>query len=358
MTLRNAVVLSLGLIPALASAASAGERIAVGVRDGGGSTSTIYQLDLADGSATGFEVRSSGTRLDSINVNQNLFQAIGRPTTQAAPRGSVFLLSLTRSGGTTEALALLEADTGYLGFLNRVGKDRKVGTVLGAVGRPGIDAAASDGLHAVVPVTASNGSLAGLYLVHGATGACVYISDLEAERGQASGAPCSALPPSTGGLATAPLRGEAPGFVLLEATSGDAWLVRSTSAATTLIATPLQLDLAGHFGPGAGETPVRRYSMSEVWSADGNAVLIADATSNRLAYVTGLESGAPRLVPVPVSPPRSTGVDDPRAVLVPVYSGESTTRGVLAFAAGGTAAILVTGFDESTPRAVTVEIRR
>jgi hypothetical protein len=335
----------------------AGEKVAVGSRAGNGATETVYQLDLTSGAANAWQVRSGGTRLDSETVDQNLFEAIGRPGSQAAPRGSLFLTSLESGGGTTEALALIEGDTGYLGYLNRIGKDRQVGALLGAIGRPALAAAAADGSHAVVPIAAANGSTAGLYVVHGASGACVFLSNFEPTKGSAGSAGCSALPLAPSGLTAAPLRGDTPAFVLVDVTTGATWVARSVGAPTELSVREVAIDLAAVFGAAPETGPTRRYSIARVWTGSGNGVVVADAATGKLAYATGLDAGAPSIAAIPGSFVRSAGVDDPRAVLVPVFAGNGTTSGVLVFEANGASALLVTGFDGAL-QAQPVELRR
>ncbi len=336
----------------------AGEKAAVGSRSGGGGTEAIYLVDLATGVAGGWEVRSGGSRLDAVTIQQNLFEAIGRPVGNPAPRGSVFLFSINKNGGSTEALAILEADSGYVGFLNRVGKDRKVGALLGAVGRPALGAAAADGLHAVVPAIASNGSSRGFYVVHGATGACVFLSNFDPERGSADGSGCSAMPVSGGGWASVPLRSEAPSFVLMDATTGATFVVRSSGTPTELIASQINLDLAGSLGAPDPASPLRRFSAAEVWTAGGNAMVVADAQTGRLVLVTGLDTTAVRVTPIAATFDRSTGVGDARALLVPVYGGEASTTGVLVFDATGTPQLLISELESGSPRVQNVEIRR
>lgn len=347
-----------GAIGLTTSAVNAGEKAAVGSRSGGGATEAIYLVDLATGVASGWEVRGSGTRLDAITVQQNLFEAIGRPIGNPAPRGSVFLFSINKNGGSTEALAILEADSGYVGFLNRVGKDRKVGALLGAVGRPALGAAAADGLHAVVSSMASNGSSRGFYLIHGATGACVFLSGFDSERGNADGSGCSAMPVSGGGWAAVPLRSEAPSFVLMDATTGATFVVRSGGTPTELIANQINLDLAGTLGAPDPATPMRRFSAAEVWTTGGSAMVVADAQTGRLVLVTGIETATVRVTPIDGTFDRSAGVGDTRAVLVPVYAGEASTSGVLVFDATGIPQLLISELESGSPRVQNVEIRR
>lgn len=337
--------------------AEAGERIAVGARTGGG-TAEIYQLDLGTGVASGWEVRSGGERLDAINVQQNLFEAIGRPLGPAAPRGSVFLFSIDEGGGKSAALAILEAESGYVGFLNRIGKDRKVGALLGAIGRPGTAAAARDGLHTLVPVANSNSSSRGFYLVHGGSGACVFMSEVEPEKGAINASGCSALPLTTAGWSSAPLRAELSSFVLVDVSTGASWLVRSTGSPTELIATQLALDLPGIFGTTSEEAPARRFSISQVWTSSGNGMVVADANTGKLALVSGLENPAPQVIPIGASFQRSSGLTDNRAVLVPVFAGNGSTSGVLVFDAAGFNATLLSDFDSGVVQARAVELRR
>lgn len=334
----------------------AGEKVAVGSRAGNGTTEAVYQLDLSSGATTAWQVRAGGARLDSTNVDQNLFEAIGRPSSQPAPRGSLFLTSIESNGGSTEALALIEGDTGYLGYLNKIGKDRKVGALLGAIGRPALAAAAGDGSHTVIPVAAANGSTAGFYVVHGATGACVFLANFEPTKGSAGSAGCSAMPIAAGGLAAAPLRDEVAAFVLLDVTSGAMWVVRGVGGPTELSVREVAIDLGATFGPAPDGAP-RRYSIGRVWTGSGNGIVIADAATGKLGYATGLEGGTPSIATVPGGFVRSTDVEDPRAVLVPVFAGNGTTSGVLAFEANGASAVLVSGFDGAL-QVQPVELRR
>jgi hypothetical protein len=87
-------------------------------------------------------------------------------------------------------------------------------------------------------------------------------------------------------------------------------------------------------------------------------MVVADAQTGRLVLVTGVDTPTVRVTPITGTFDRSTGVGDARALLVPVYSGEASTAGVLVFDATGTPQLLVSELDSGSPRVQNVEIRR
>ncbi len=289
--------LLVGLVCALAAPAAAQERaprVPLPLYSGG--TESFISLDLGTGDCYLTDrLKSDPLRIRARGLGQNLFIEIGRPADQPAFAGEILLAPVLGSDSSTRAAVFVETSTGYLAFLDQVGRGNRLGEIRVALGRPFEPIASRDGNYALLMRRDSAGRTDGAYLYHATSGRAVYYGGLRKLETDVAAAAVEGLPRLAGRVTAAPLqstREQTISYLVADGGSGELYffdLSVRDPARVTVRKSALHLSEAfSEAGPHA--TPQRFVAVPLLDDDDRTRhVLVVDASSGALALVEGVD---------------------------------------------------------------------
>ncbi len=174
----------------------------------------------------------------SRRLDQNISREIGLATGMSI--GDLLLGPIRNGDGSLRAALLVETATGYVAFLDDIGRDSKLGTITVAIDRPFKALAADDRGASLLMRRDSSGRTEGAYLYHATSGRAVYLDGLR--KLDPAGAVTATVPwPTLGQRAAAvPLqsaREETLGYWLADPSTGESYRVSVSRGAPARIAT-------------------------------------------------------------------------------------------------------------------------
>ncbi len=287
----------MGLLLALAMPSAAQERsprVALPLYAGG--TESFISLDLGSGACSLTDrLKSDPRRIRARGLGQNLFTEIGRPTDQPAFAGEILLAPILGGDGSTRAAMFVETSTGYVAFLDGVGRGNRLGEISVGLGRPFEPIASMDGNYALLMRRDSAGRTDGAYLYHATTGRGFYYGGLRKLETVVEVAAVEGLPQLTGRVAAAAVqttREQTVSYLIADGGSGElTFFDLSTSSPARIAVRKSPLSLTEVFPqPGPHPTPQRFVAVPILADDDRTRhVLIVDASSGALALVEGVD---------------------------------------------------------------------
>ena len=295
-----------------------------------------------------FTDRLDGPPVRSRRLSQNITQEIGLATGMSI--GDLLIGPIRDNDGSLKAAVLVEAATGYVAFLDDIGRDSKLGTISVAIDRPFQALAADDRGAALLMRRDSSGRTVGAYLYHGPSGRALYLDGLRKldPAGQVTATvPWPTLSGRAAAVALQSSREETIGYWLGDPTSGVSYRVSLSRDSPTRIGTRkltanLFESIAGR-GPHATYEPLVAVGLEDRSGETRHIFLLAVSSGEMAVWldVAG-DGGAPRLVKLPRNLYEVLGrqpVPVPRTIeAVPrlgdngvdgVYLLDSVTRGII-----------------------------
>ncbi|MDA8017106.1 MAG: hypothetical protein MPN21_06605 [Thermoanaerobaculia bacterium] len=261
----------------------------------------------------------------------NLFGLYGREVQPVF--GDLHLAPIFDSGGTVRSALFVEASTGYMAYVEELGRNGELGELRTTIGRPFGPISGGDGNFALLPLRGRNGATRGAYLYHGLDGATLFVDDIGELRNDPPVATATTLPPAEGWVSTAELLNDEQtmGFVLLDNATGRVTRVDVSQAQLSrLSARTFSLDLNEAF---AAETynpsPTRFVLVALNLSGPSTTrLLVIDTSTGRLAYLDGLEGNTASLsfLSLNLYQVLRPGIGEVTRVLTPISHQDSTGR--------------------------------
>ncbi|MEM1204835.1 MAG: hypothetical protein AAGN66_16520 [Acidobacteriota bacterium] len=338
-------VLGIAVCLALASAAPATAQptpstspfLALPKYSGGGSTSQLLYFDLAGGSGWLADNLRSGNEIRTSRLEENLFGIIGRPADQPAFAGEIFLMPIRDSGGATRSALFVESSTGYVAYLEDLGRRDKIGKVTTAIGRPFGPLAAMDGNFALLEQRDSTGRTQGAYLYAASKGEGLYISGLQDFDGEPSMVQVPGLPQLAGPVDSVTLayEEESRAYAILDGGAAKVSFLDATGNVGRLAVRQGEVDLGTAFAAESRAPALRRFVAVPL--QDGNdttqAVWILDVASGGIGLLQGLFTAEPRVTPMPQNLYGQIRPSESPRLFTAVPHGDSggATRGIWLF---------------------------
>ena len=261
----------------------------------------------------------------------NLFALYGRESQPVF--GDLHLAPIFDAGGTVRSALFVEASTGYMAYLENIGRGGGMGELKTTIGRPFGPIRGDDGNFALLPLRGRNGATRGVYLYHGLDGATLYVDDVGELRNDPPVATATSLPPAEGWVSTAELLNDEQtvGYVLLD--NSAARLTRvdlAQSQPTRLSARTFDLDLNEAFAADAYNPAPKRFVLVPLHAAGPSTarLLVIDSSTGKLAYLDGLEGVTASLAFLPPNLYQvlRPGIGDATRVLTPVLNQDASGR--------------------------------
>lgn len=256
------------------------------------STNGFLYFDQADGRGRIADRLRNPAEVRIEVLSANLFGIYGREVQPVF--GDLHLAPIFDSGGTVRSGLLVEASTGYMAYIEDLGKGGDLGQLKTTIGRPFGPIRGSDGNYALLPLRGRNGATRGVYLYHGFDGATLYVDDIGELRNDPPVSTATSLPPAEGWVSSAELLNEEQtvGFVLLDNLKGTVTRVDlAQSQPSRLSARTFDLDLNQAFESDAYNPSPTRFVLVSLHAAGPSTtrLLVIDTSTGKLAYLDGLE---------------------------------------------------------------------
>lgn len=286
-------------------------------------TDEFFFFDEADGRGRIADRLRQPTEIRIRVLPGNLFSLFGRESQPVF--GDLHMAPIFDSGGTVRSALFVEASTGYMAYIEDIGRGGNLGQLVTTIGRPFGPIRGGDGNYALLPLRGRNGATRGAYLYHGLDGATLYVDDIGELRNDPPVATATTLPPAEGWVSTAELLNDEAtvGFVLIDNHAGSVTRVDlAQSQPSRLSARTFGLDLNEAFASDAyNPSPTRFVLVSlNVAGPSTTRLLVIDTSTGRLAYLDGLEGTAARLSHLPPNlyDVLRPGLGDVTRVLTPI----------------------------------------
>ena len=296
-----AAVSLLGLLaaPEATLAQSARAPIIALPQDATGGTDDYYYLDLGSGVLT----RVDQLRRDPVGVRvqrlaQNVFQNIGRPTSQPAADGEILLEPIHTAPRNARAALFVETSTGYVAYYDQLGKGGNFGEITTVIGRPFAPLAATDGNFALLMRHDGNGRTVGAFLYHAGSGRGFYLPRLNKLEIDATAATADGFPPLTGHVAAAELQSSERTTGYLVADAADGSLRFLDLSGTNVSVRDASIGLYPTFAADAAEPAARRFTAAPIRNSSETTthVLFVDIATGELAALEDVEAPGRRPV--------------------------------------------------------------
>lgn len=270
----------------------------------GGVTEEYFSLDLASGRISlADQLRREPDRVRLRRGELNLFQAIGRPTSQPAQPGELALLPIRESDRSVRTALFVETSTGYTAFFDEVGRSDQIGKIVTTIGRPFGPLAAADLNFVLLPRREGSGKTVGAYLYHGTTGKGLYISGLDEIKPDPPVSATAELPTSTGYITAAPITSQerTESYVVIDSGTGGVFFLNTTGRPEQLAERKTSLELFGDFAAEQLNVAPRRFYPVPLQDGQDTTrrVLIVDVGSGQLGLLDGIRSPEPRVAILP-----------------------------------------------------------
>lgn len=260
-------------------------------------TDEFFFIDQADGRGrVADRLRQSTVRIRVLPGN--LFGLYGRETQPVF--GDLHLAPIFDSGGTVRSALFVEASTGYMAYIEDLGRGGELGQLKTTIGRPFGPIRGGDGNYALLPLRGRNGATRGAYLYHGLDGATLYVDDIGELRNDPPVATATTLPTADGWVSSAELLNDEQtvGFVLVDNHAGRVTRVDlAQSQLSRLSARTFDLDLNEAFASDAYNPSPTRFVLVSLHAAGPSTtrLLVIDTSTGKLAYLDGLEGTTAQL---------------------------------------------------------------
>ena len=315
-------LLALGLAMPSAAQVVANPHLAV-ARFQNQATDEFIFIDESDGRGRIADRLRESTEIRIRVLPGNLFGLYGR---EVQPEfGDLHLAPIFDSGGTVRSALFVEASTGYMAYIEDLGRGGELGQLKTTIGRPFGPIRGADGNYALLPLRGRNGATRGAYLYHGLDGATLYVDDIGELRNDPPVATATTLPSADGWVSSAELLNDemTVGFVLIDNHAGRVTRVDlAQSQPSRLSARTFALDLNEAFAAEAyNPSPTRFVLVSlNVAGPSTTRLLIIDTSTGKLAYLDGLEGNVAQLAFLPPNLYQTLrpGLGDVTRVLTPI----------------------------------------
>lgn len=265
-----------------------------------GAADELFLFDLGNGQ--GIKIDQLRRGADSgrvVSLKANLFSDFGRPTSQAAGVGEVFLGPLHGSDGSVRAALLVEASTGYTMFYDQLGRGEVLGRATTMIKRGYESVAATDGKFGLLMVRNGSGRTDGGFLYHGGSGRAAYLGKLNDLEIDPPIAMVSGLPQTVGLVSSAPIVSseETLGWMIVDNADGQVHLFDVTGSISRInVRTPsirlAELMTGEQINPSPQRFVLVPLTDDEV-STQG--VLVIDVGTGGTAMIDGLRGPRPRV---------------------------------------------------------------
>lgn len=296
-------------------------------------TDEFLFFDQADGRGRIADRLREPTEIRIRVLPQNLFGAYGREVQPVF--GDLHLAPIVDAGGTSRSALFVEASTGYMAYIEDIGRGGDLGQLKTTIGRPFGSLAGGDGNYALLPLRGRNGATRGAFLYHGLDGNTLYVDDITELRNDPPVSSASTLPTAEGWVSTAELLNDEQtvGYAILDNAAGTITRVDvSASQPTRLSARTFDLDFNEAFAADAYNPSPTRFVLVPLHAAGPTTtrLLVIDTSTGKLAYLDGLEGSNASLAFLPQNLYQvlRPGVGDVTRVLTPVPHLESSGRTV------------------------------
>lgn len=197
----------------------------------------FFHIQLDSGQAY-LNERLDNPPLRSRRLDQNISREIGLATGMSI--GDLLLGPIRNGDGSLKAALLVETATGYVAFLDDIGRDSKLGAITVAIDRPFQSLAADDRGASLLMRRDSSGRTEGAYLYHATSGRAVYLDGLR--KLDPAGAVTATVPWPTLGQRAATVALQSPreetlGYWLGDPSTGESYRVSLNRGAPTRIST-------------------------------------------------------------------------------------------------------------------------
>jgi hypothetical protein len=173
------------------------------------STEGIFFVSLETGNAFFIDrVKGSPLSVRTRTLNQNVFQALGRPPGDSARHGDILIGSIRKKSGQMHALLLLDTTSGAMAYITDLDDRSYEGRLRPIRGRPAERLAGDDGNFALVMWEARSGRTDGAFFVNGTTGDCLFFEGVGTLETNLIARTAPTLPVMPGGVSAMPIHAD------------------------------------------------------------------------------------------------------------------------------------------------------
>ncbi len=300
----------------------------------GGESDLLLRFDLADGSGLLIDrLGRSPLAPRARRLNGNLFEALGRPTEQAAAVGEILLGPLHAGDGSVTGALFVETPIGYVASFDQLGKGGKLGEIHTAVGRPFEGLASTDGNFALLMQRERSGRTRGAFLYHATAGRALYLDNPEKLGADTEVSTVTDLPQLTGPVSAVALHGGSEAtasFLVIDSATGAIHFLVPGERPGTLSARASELDAWTVFPRESERRSGRRFLALPIFVSQRRTphALLVDAATGQVALIENVLEPAARLLASSVDLDQAFGEAEERTLsVVPHVDGSGATIG-------------------------------
>ncbi|RMH17037.1 MAG: hypothetical protein D6696_16720 [Acidobacteria bacterium] len=336
--LRAFSVLLAGLLAALPMAAQTPPRalLVLPRLDATSATDSFFYFALDGG--TGYEVdrvRRNALEVRQSRLGRNLFELIGRPTSQAAVPGELLLAPLHSADDSVREALLVETSTGYVAYFEQLGKGGNLGEIKTPAGRPFESLRAAGGNFALLARRLGSGRTVAVTLYRATDGRALTLLGVDELPIQPEVRSADGLPALDGRVLAVDLQGgggRTLGHLVIDQGSGAIYHVTLAGDGSIAASRRRPQNLFDVFPREAARPVAERFLAVPVQIAGQvtRHVLLIDAASGRLAWLADVDGALaePSLEALERDLNDSLPGDGPRALAaVPRQVGDGVTSG-------------------------------